>query len=89
MVLLVSSCIILCIDHAIIIHILRYFKQTSGQGCNMKLKEIPKSLGIVMLIRQDPPLTNALLQDIVFILEKIYFLKKQETECTFLIHCLR
>jgi len=55
----------------------------------MKLKEIPKSLGIVMLIRQDPPLTNALLQDIVFILEKIYFLKKQETECTFLIHCLR
>jgi len=42
----------------------------------MKTKEIPKSTGIVMLIGQDPLLTNALLQDILFSLEEILFLGK-------------
>jgi len=42
----------------------------------MKIKGTPKSLGIVMLIGQDPLLTNALLQDIGFSLEEILFLGK-------------
>jgi len=32
----------------------------------MKIKEIPKSMSIVVMIGQAPLLTNALVQDIVF-----------------------
>jgi len=35
----------------------------------MKMKEVPKSLGIVVLIRQDLLWTNTLLLEIVLLLE--------------------
>jgi len=43
----------------------------------MKLKETPKSLGIVIQIGQDPLLIDTLLQDIAFFSwRKYYFLEK-------------
>jgi len=42
----------------------------------MKIKGTLKSLDIVMLIGQDPLLTNIVLQDIVVCLEEILFLGK-------------
>jgi len=42
----------------------------------MKIKEISKSLGFVMLIGKDPLLIEALLQEIMSSLEVILFLGK-------------
>jgi len=65
-----------CIGHwNVIMHILRYLIKASSQGLLHKDKKIPKSLGIVMLIRQDLLRTN-ILQDILFFLDEILFLGK-------------
>jgi len=67
----------LYIDHwNVVIHILRYLKKAPRKDYIMKIKEIPKSLDIVMLNELVLLWTNALPLDIVFSMEEIVSLER-------------
>ena len=55
----------------------------------MKIKELPKLLGIVMQIRQDPLLIDAPLLDIVYKLKVMLFLGKTRNKVLLLTPMLK
>ncbi|RDX62553.1 hypothetical protein CR513_59101, partial [Mucuna pruriens] len=77
-----------CVDHwAAVLCILRYIKKTPGQGLvYMRIRETPIYQVIVMLIGQDLPLIDDLLQVIAYLLGEMWSLGKVRSKVLLLAH---